>query len=133
MQIDQRLEMLDGYCRFRPRGEVSLVEAVALVTSAIAFCRDQKIPRLLVNVTGLTRLSTPTLVDRYLMAEEWAREAKGSVVVAMVAVPELIHPERFGVKVAADRGLRADIFTSEREALGWLLAESQNDAGPTVA
>jgi hypothetical protein len=133
VQIDQHLEILEGYCRFHPRGEASLVEAVALVTSAIAFCRDQKIPNLLVNVMGLTQLSTPTLVDRYLMAEEWAREARGIVVVAMVAVPELIHPERFGVKVAADRGLRADIFTSEREALEWLLAESQNDADPTVA
>ncbi len=132
MQIEQNLEILEGYCRFRPRGEASLVEAVALVTNAIAFCRDQKIPKLLVNVTGLTQLSPPTLVDRYLMAEEWAREARGIVVVAMVAMPELIHLEKFGVKVAADRGLRADIFTSEREALEWLLVESQNDAGPTV-
>lgn len=127
------MEILEGYCRFHPRGEASLVEAVALVTTAIAFCRDQKLPKLLVNVTGLTQLSTPTLVDRYLMAEEWAREARGIVVVAMVAAPELIHPERFGVKVAADRGLRADIFTSEREAIEWLLAENQNDADPTLA
>ena len=57
VQIEQHLEILEGYCRFRPRGEASLVEAVALVTNAIAFCRDQKIPKLLVNVTGLTQLS----------------------------------------------------------------------------
>ncbi len=128
MQIEQYLEVLEGYCQFHPRGTASLVEAVALVTRTIAFCRDQKIPRLLVDVTGLTELSVPTLVDRYLMAEEWAQEASGVVIVAMVAAPELIHPEKFGVKVAWDHGLRADIFTSERDALEWLLAESQIDA-----
>jgi hypothetical protein len=133
LQIDQRLEVLDGYCRFNPRGVVSLVEAVELVTHAIGFCRDKKIPRLLVNVTGLTEFSTPNLVDRYLMVEEWAREARGIVMVAMVAAPELIHPEKFGVKVAADHGMTGEVFTSEREALEWLLAERQGDAGPTVA
>jgi hypothetical protein len=123
VQIEQHLEILEGYCRFQPHGVVSLVEAVALVARAIASCRDQKIPKLLVNVTGLTGFSIPTLVDRYLMVEEWAREARGFVVVAMVAAPELIHPEKFGVKVAADHGLRGDVFASEREALEWLLAE----------
>jgi hypothetical protein len=133
VQIDLPVEVLDGYCRFNPRGAVSLVEAVALVSRAIAFCRDKKIPKLLVNVTGLTEFSAPNLVDRYLMVEEWAREARGVVVVAMVAAPELIHPEKFGVRVAADHGLRGDVFTSESEALEWLLAESQGDADPTVA
>jgi hypothetical protein len=122
MQIEQHLEVLDGYCRFHPRGAVTLVEAVALVTGAIVFCRDKKIPKLLVDVTGLTEFATPSLVDRYLMVEEWAREAGGTVSLAMVAAPELIHPEKFGVKVAADHGLRGDVFTSEREALEWLLA-----------
>jgi hypothetical protein len=112
---------------------VSLVEAVELVTHAIGFCRDKKIPRLLVNVTGLTEFSTPNLVDRYLMVEEWAREAQGIVIVAMVAAPELIDPEKFGVKVAADHGMTGEVFTSEREALEWLLTERQGDAGPTVA
>jgi hypothetical protein len=133
VQSDQHMEVLDEYCRFSPRGVVSLVEAVALVTRAIAFCRDQKIPKLLVDVTVLTGFSTPNLVDRYLMVEEWAREGTGTVIVSMVAAPEHIHAEKFGVKVAADHGLTGNVFTSEREALEWLLAENQGDAGPTVA
>ena len=126
------MEILEGYCRYRPRGEVSLVEAVGLVTRAIAFCRDQKIPKLLVDITELGQFSTPTLVDRYLMAEEWAQESRGAVTMALVARPEHIHPERFGVKVASDRGLRGNVFTSERDALEWLLAERQGDSEPTV-
>lgn len=133
MQIENDVEVLEGYCRFHPRGSVSLVEAVDLVTRAVAFCREQRIPKLLVNVSGLTRFSTPTVVDRYLMVEEWAREAKGMVVVAMVAMPEHIHPEKFGVTVAADSGLRGDIFTSERDALEWLLAQNTGAADGTAA
>jgi len=131
VQIENDVEVLEGYCRFHPRGSVSLVEAVELVTRAIAFCREQRIPRLLVNITGLTQFSVPTLVDRYLMVEEWAREARGMVAVAMVAMPEHIHPEKFGVKAAADSGLRGDIFTSERDALEWLLAGSTGAADGT--
>ena len=87
----------------------------------------------MVNITGLTQFSMPTLLDRYLMVEEWAREAGGSVAVAMVAMPEHIHPEKFGVKAAADRGLRGDVFTSERDALVWLLADGTGAADATGA
>jgi hypothetical protein len=54
------------------------------------------------------------------MVEEWAREGKGVVVVAMVTRAEYIHPKKFGVKVAADFGLRLDVYTSETDAFRWL-------------
>ena len=54
------------------------------------------------------------------MVEEWAQAAKGMVVAAIVAHPEYIHPEKWGVKVAADFGLTVDVFTSEIDALKWL-------------
>jgi hypothetical protein len=96
------------------------VEAVALITEAIACCRDQRIDKLLIVTTGLVGMSIPTLVDRFLMVEEWARQANGTVAAAMVASPEYIHPQKFGVRVAADFGLVADVFTSEQDALKWL-------------
>jgi hypothetical protein len=114
------LEVRDGVCEFRPRGESSLVEAVELITRAIAYCRDRRIDKLLVVTTGLVGVSIPTLVDRFLMVEEWAEAAKGTVIGAIVASPEYIHPEKFGIRVAADLGLVADVFTSEAEALRWL-------------
>jgi hypothetical protein len=55
-----------------------------------------------------------------LMVEQWARESSSMVVAAMVASPEYIHPQKFGVRVAADLGLVADVFTSESDALRWL-------------
>lgn len=118
-----RLEIAGDFARFSPRGSVSLVEAVELITEAIAFCRVQAIRRLLVDSTGLTGFASPTLVDRFLMAQDWAQEAKGTVIVAMIAQAEHIHPRKFGVMVAADAGLVGDVFSSEREAVEWLLSQ----------
>jgi len=118
----EHLEVIEGICQFRPRGECSLVEAVELISRAIAYCRDQHVAKLLVNGTGLVGIPVPSLVDRFLMVEEWAQKAKGMVVVVLVVHAEYIHPEKFGVKVAADFGMMSDIYTSETDALKWLLS-----------
>jgi hypothetical protein len=120
MNMADHLVVREGICEFRPRGKSSLVETVELITRAIAYCRDRRIDKLLVVTTGLVGVSIPTLIDRFLMVEEWARAAKGMVVGALVARPEYIHPEKFGVRVAADLGWVADVFTSEADALKWL-------------
>ena len=120
MQMPIPLEISNGLCTYRPRGEHSLAEAVSLVSSAISHCRERGVRNLLIDVTGLTGLPIPTLVDRFLMVEEWAEAAQGTVVVAMVAPSEYIHPEKFGVKVASDFGLICDVYTSEEDAFKWL-------------
>ncbi len=122
MPLQEYVEVSDGICRFRPRGDCSLVEAVDIITRAIAYCRERGVNKLLVNVTGLTEVSIPSLVDRFLMVEEWAQEAKGMVLVVLVVHAEYVHPEKFGVKVAADFSLVADVFTSETDAFKWLLS-----------
>ena len=76
--------------------------------------------KLLVNATGLVGLPIPSLVDRFLMVEMWAQEAEGMVAVVMVVQAEYIDPKKFGVKVAADFGLVADVHTSETDAFKWL-------------
>ena len=43
---------------------------------------------------------------------------------AMVAPPEYIHPKKFGMKVATDLGMAADVFTSKGDALEWLASHS---------
>jgi hypothetical protein len=120
MSINVPLDINDGLCEFRPQGEHSLTEAVALVSAAISYCRDRGVPKLLVNATGLTGVPVPTLVDRFLMVEEWAQMASGTVVVAMVVLPEYIHPQKFGVRVALEFGLICNVHITEDEALRWL-------------
>ena len=120
MNMADYLEVKAGIGEFRPRGESSLVEAVDLIAKAIASCRDLRINKLLIVTTGFAGVSIPTLVDRFLMVEEWARESKGMVVAALVASSEYIHSQKFGVRVAEHFGLVADVFTSESDALTWL-------------
>ena len=123
MNAQQNLEVIDGICRFRPRGERSLVEAVELVNRAIEYCRRRGVNKLLVNATGLVGLPIPSLVDRFLMVEMWAQESKAMVAVVLVVQAEYIHPRKFGVQVAADFGLVADVHTSETDAFKWLLSD----------
>ena len=127
MQMADLLQNNNGLWTYRPRGKHSLVEAVDLVSSAISYCRESGGTKLLIDVTDLTDLPIPTLVDRFLMFEEWAQLADGTVVVAMVAPPEHIHPDKFGVKVALHFGLICNVYTSVADASKWLL-ESANDA-----
>ena len=121
------VEVVNGTGIFHPQGECTLVEAVELVRSAVAHCRSRKLPKMLFNGTGLTGISIPNLVDRFLMVEEWAQEAEGEVAVVLVIHPEYIHPEKFGVVVAAHFGLTCNVFPSEPEAFEWLASVA--DAG----
>jgi hypothetical protein len=127
------MRFMGGTCRFTPEGSVTLVEGVEWVTAAIAFCRDRKIPKLLVNVTHLHGYAAPTLADRFWMAQDWAEAAKGAVAVAMVVREQDLHPNRFGIKAAVDAGLKGAIFTSEDEAWTWLRADVADDAGRGAA
>ena len=73
------------------------------------------------NTTGLTGITALSTFDRYQIGEELATAAEGQVRVALVARAELIDPERFGITVARNRGLTADVFTTDAAALAWLL------------
>jgi hypothetical protein len=114
------IEVRDGLCIYRPRGRYSLVEAVDLISRAISHCRDRGVPKLLIDVTGIEELPIPTLVDRFLMVEDWAQAAKSTVVVALVAPSRYLHPRKFGVTVALHFGLVCDVYTSEEAASKWL-------------
>ena len=128
MRLGEYLEVKEGICEFRPRGESTLVEVVTLIASAIAYCRERNIDRLFVDATGLRGIPIPTLVDRFLMAEEWAAVAGGLVVGVMVVHAEYIHPQKFAVQVAADLGLKVNVFASEKEAFAWLMRSHEPSA-----
>ena len=107
---------------YRPEGSVSFEEAVALVRGAIAAARENQVRDLLVDTRLLTGFASPDTFERFLMAVEWAEEARAGVRLAMVARAEMIDPQKFGVLVAINRGLMSNIFTTEVEARSWLAA-----------
>ena len=120
------MEELDGYVLagrhavYRPAGRVSFDEVVDLVRSAIARARADRVRDLLVDTTELFGFSSPDTLQRFLAVVAWAAEAQGSVRLAMVTRAEMIDPGRFGVTVAANRGLESNIFTNEADARAWL-------------
>jgi hypothetical protein len=52
MSPPKYFELLDGYARYHPQGEVSLRQAVEWIGVAIAFAREQNIERLFVDATA---------------------------------------------------------------------------------
>ena len=120
MNKPEHFEVLEDHAVFRPTGEVSLEQAVQLITSAIAYACEEHIKKLLVNTTGLSGFGPPYLADRYFHARDWANAAQGSVCVAVVARPEMFDFEKIGGVIAENAGLRVIGFESEDEALAWL-------------
>jgi hypothetical protein len=133
MQVTEDTTVADGICLYRPKGRASLVEAVAMVAHAIARCRARNIRKMLIDVTELTGYPIPTIDDRFWMAQDWAQAAQGELIVAVVALQEYIHPAKFGVKAAADAGLKCDVFTMVEDAQGWLRANEPNLPGQRKA
>jgi hypothetical protein len=116
----EHFEIVGDHAEYRPTGQVTLLQCVKLVASAIACAREQQQPNLLVIMLGLTGFRPPDIATRYFFIKEWARAAGGVVRVAMVVRREMIDPQKFGVIVAANSGLIAEVFESEKEALSWL-------------
>jgi hypothetical protein len=132
MQVDEQLSVADGVCTFRPLGQASLVESVDMITGVIARCRAQSITKLLVDLRELAGYPVPSLADRFWMVQDWAHAAQGAVIVALVALPQYIDPNKFGVKAAADAGLKGDVFTSVADATAWLVAHAPEVAAGSV-
>ena len=123
MQTPDNLEHFESVgdrAFFRPVGKMTLREAIQLVTRAITFAGERRIRRLLVNASGLTGFPSPTLPERYFLAREWAAAAPPGLRLALVVCAEMIDPEKFGILVARNAGLDAEVFSDDSDALSWL-------------
>lgn len=114
--------IIEGDCAYyRPAGKVTLDAAVELVDRAVVFARVHHVPKLLVNAVNLTGFPSPNLPERYFAARKFADSSTSRVQLALVIRAEMIDPEKFGVIVARNAGMNADVFAAEPEALAWLL------------
>jgi hypothetical protein len=121
-QPPKYLSLEEKYAAYRPVGEHTFDEAVAMIDDALAYCKKNKIRGLLVDVTGFTGFPPPSTTQRFQFATRWSETAAGRVYLSMVAPPDLIDPERIGITMATNRGLRTEVFTTETEAWKWLRA-----------
>jgi hypothetical protein len=119
--LDCNIAVRGDCAYFRPVGKVTLEQATDLCDQAIAYARDRGIPKLFINAKALIGFPSPSLPERYFLARKWAATGQGRVQVALVIRAEMIDPEKFGVIVARNAGMNADVFADEPEALDWLL------------
>ena len=110
---------------------MTLREGTELLGAAIQYSCENGISRLLIDVTQTSGYDPLSTWDRFELGDELARHAVCAIAVAFVARPESVDPQRFAMVVARNRGLYADVFTSEPVALEWLLAGTggQADSG----
>ena len=120
MNTPEHFLVVKDYAAYRPAGKVALPEGIEMVREAIAFAREQQISRLLINTTQLTGYGVLGTLERFQIAEAWAKEASSAIIVAVVARGDQIDSGHFGLTVARNRGLHGEVFSSETEALVWL-------------
>jgi hypothetical protein len=122
MKVADNYQIEVGYASFRPIGNLSLEEGAAGCVEAIRLAGEQGLRHLLINLTGLTGLRPISTLDRFWLAKQCASAAKPGFKVAVVANPDMIDQQHFGVMVARNRGLQANVFATEPEAQVWLLS-----------
>lgn len=121
------LETVDGIPVVRLDATLPLfAQAVDRVADVVLRMVAEGQPQLLVDV-GEVAFEAPSLVDRLCMVRRWAEAGGGRLRIAMVARPEFIDPDRFGVVAAANFGLAGQVFEREADALAWLRAEREAD------
>lgn len=113
----ERFELRHGYAFVHLSGSVTLDQAMTAVDRALHAARKQGIQRLLVDATELSGFASPSTADRYFISKGWALAAERQVELALVLQPHRIDPDRFGIVVATNLGMRADVFSSPSEAL----------------
>ena len=113
-------EQVDGYAVFRLAGEFTLAAGVDRISAAIAEANAQRLSRLMIVITETTGYGVPTLSMRLAMMRAFADAAHGYVRAVIVCRRELIDPHKFGVTMAANFGMTANVFDNEPEAVAWL-------------
>jgi hypothetical protein len=120
--LTELFEAHEGYAVSRLAGSVTLQQAADAATRAIVTSRERGIRRLLVDGMQLTGFPSPSVADRYFITRGFAAASNNQVEVSFVLQQHIIDPDRFGIVVATNLGMRANVFSSPAEALAWLLS-----------
>ncbi len=108
-----------GYWELRLRPTHSFPQIMEQMEEVRTFCAGRKPSRMVLDLRGI--VGEFTVTDRYELGN-FATRVQGLVGrVAVIAQASLIDPQKFGVRVAQNRGLNVDIFSDSDAALRWLL------------
>ena len=122
----------------RPNVDLSLDAFTKAVKQAIHMTKQLALDGLVVVMPEVKGFPPPGVSERKYLAEEWATSARyemisewgrlsaASRIKLVLVVPEnYIDRGRIGVALAAIRGLTANVFATEHEAVDWLIGTAQ--------
>ena len=102
-------------------------EASEIFEQAFTLAANARRTAALIDARGITG-RPPTLMQRYnhaiCVTEIYFRHLP-RISLAILGHEPMVHPQRFGEIVAANRGAQARVFTDEATALSWLLARQE--------
>jgi hypothetical protein len=102
-------------------GPFNVDRILAVLAPAVEKARVTSHRKLLLDLSGIQ--GPISMADRYDLGVRGAALAGDLRKVAVFAPPELIDRDKFGIRVARNRGATADIFPAREEAVAWLLSD----------
>jgi hypothetical protein len=117
---------MPGYLQYRPQGHWTMGDLTNALREMLSECLERRAKKLLVDVRQLTHAPVDTF-DRFGFGDELSTFWDHSIRLSLVARPDQIDFERFGILVARNRGLVTSIFEGEAEALEWLHSPSADE------
>jgi len=118
--------VLDDHVRIACAGVYSVTGFRDAFSQAFAIAAAARRDAVLVDMRAVTG-GPPTMSERYelaVAAAEMQASRKPRIRMAVLGHEPMVHPERFGEIVAANRGADGRVFTDEAVALEWLLAKA---------
>jgi hypothetical protein len=121
MSMDLKLESGDDFLLATFTGQVSLSEAIKFCKAVCDTAGERGFQKIIVDCSGL--VGALSLGERYELGRtmaEYCLRKSAAFKVATVGKPPTV--DGFGSRVAWNRGLVADIFLDQQEAMKWLSA-----------
>jgi hypothetical protein len=113
----------DGIAVFRLSQAASLQSAIQAIAGAIAQAFARRHWKLMIVIGAAPGVEAPSVAMRASMVRQWAEAARGTVATALVCAPQFIDPHKFGVIMAANFGMVANVFVDEGAAREWLMQQ----------
>jgi hypothetical protein len=119
MDLHVDIELQGGVLLVTARGDFAFDAALQLLKQACDTAKEKEVNKILVNALALER--SPSTFERYRLGVGMVAHTKQRQMNPRLAfVGKLPTTDGFGVRVGQNRGLTAEVFASQQEALNWL-------------
>ena len=123
--ISLGFEAEDGFLHCRASGVYSFEDGCWMIHEVVAESTERGVAKVLVDC--LLIAGSPSMFDRYAMAEFLAQEVVGYIIagkiiprLAILGREPLVDPNRLGELVATNRGVQTKTVEQMEDAVKWL-------------